>query len=91
MTDHRREETRAFTVSVTFRSGPEAYAAETYLLDAAGAFHAARLARDRARDRVYHDARIPDLDLVVDITPFEPEPDPPSPAVTSAGRPRPVS
>lgn len=85
MTDRQREETRAYSVSVTFRSGGEPYAVQAYRIDAVDAFDAERLARDEARTSVYYDARIPDLDLVVDLTPVEPEDDPPPPATSSAG------
>ena len=93
MTDRQREETRAYSVSVTFRSGEEAYAVQTYHIDAVDAFDAERLARDQARESVYYDARIPDLDLAVDLAPIEPEDDPPPQAPSSAGdgRSRPVS
>ena len=80
MTDRQRGETRAYFVSVTFRSGCEAYAVQTYQIDAADAFDAERLAREEARDSVYFDLRVPDLDLVVDFETGEPDDDPPDDA-----------
>lgn len=85
MTDRQREDTRAFSVSITFRSGQEPYAAQTYRVDAVDAFDAERIARDQARASVYHDGRIPDLDLAVDVTPSDPEDDPPPSASSPAG------
>lgn len=92
MTDRQSEEMRAYCVSVTFRSGCEAYAYQTYRVDAVDLFDAERLARDQARTSVYYDERIPDLDLAVDLAPIEPEDDPPPPATSpvGAGGPRPV-
>lgn len=89
MTDRQREETRAYTVSVIFRSGSEPYASETYRIDAIDAFDAERLARDEARESVYCNARIPDLNLALDLAQIEPEDDPPPPASPPAGAGRP--
>lgn len=88
MTDRQRGETRAYFVSVTFRSGCEAYAVQTYHTEAVDAFDAERLARDEARDSVYFDLRIPDLDLVVDVEAGEPDDDPPDVAQGAVSCPR---
>lgn len=85
MTDRQREETRAYSVPVTFRSGREAYASQSYRIDAVDKFDAERRARDEACKSVYYDARIPDLNLVVDFAPSEPEDDPPPPAASPVG------
>lgn len=84
MTDRQREETRAYSVSVTFRSGHEPYAAQAFEIVASDEFDAERLARDRAAESVYHDVRIPDLSLDVNveaIEPTDPDEDPPPPPI----------
>ncbi|MBV1686426.1 hypothetical protein KRR38_01745 [Novosphingobium sp. G106] len=88
MTDRQREETRAYSVSVTFRSGCEPYAIQAFEVFAIDEFDAERLARDRASESVYHDVRIPDLSLDVTvelIEPTDPDDPPPSAASPAAG------
>jgi hypothetical protein len=67
MTDHLQSMPRAYSACVDFLSDGCPYAREVYQVEASDEFEAERLARMRAQDSVYFDARIPDLGLRVTI------------------------
>lgn len=83
MTDRQCAERRPFLASITFRCGTEAYASECIKVWALDEFDAERLARLHAEDSPYHDTRVPELNLVVEIEP-DPDADPPA-SVTGLG------
>jgi hypothetical protein len=84
MTDRQREETRAYSVSVTFRSGGEPFASESFEVHAIDEFDAERRARDVAGCSPCYNERIPDLDVTVMVaSPAGPEDDPPTPVARS--------
>jgi hypothetical protein len=67
MTVHLQPKARAYRAHVDFMSGGCFYAREAFQIEAGDEFEAERLARMRAQDSVYYDARIPDLGLAVTI------------------------
>jgi len=69
MTTLSQTTARAFAVSVEYWSGALCYALEEYLVEAADAPVAERLARARSRDSVYDNDRIAELEKVLNARP----------------------
>ncbi|MEO7466030.1 MAG: hypothetical protein ABIV36_03350 [Sphingobium limneticum] len=84
MTNHKGTQTCYFEARVAFCCDRTIFAIERYSLAAPDEYEAERIARDRAVMSPYHDRRIPDFAIDVDIVLVdEPEPDddPEAPAV----------
>lgn len=79
MTDLQDAAMRRFRAHVAFRSDDMIFALERYVILAADACKAERDARDRAVISVYHNERIPDLVMDIEVLEEEPDDDPAGP------------
>lgn len=66
----------AFLVSVEFSSGRACFARETYRIRAQDMFDAERLGRLRAEESPFHNSRVPELGIAVEVMPADPDYDP---------------